>query len=49
MRNPFDHRAADRDPFRHSVLGCPASVRLAIVIFVLVGLWGAIAWAVALP
>lgn len=48
MRTPLDRRAADRDPFRHSVLGRPASARLAIVACVLVGLWGAIAWAVAL-
>ena len=49
MRNLFGHRTTDRDPFRHSVMGRPASVRLAVVACILVGLWGAIVWAVALP
>ena len=49
MHIPFGRRPVDRDPFQHSVLGRPAAARLALVACVLVGLWGAIAWAVTLP
>jgi hypothetical protein len=49
VRPPLGRRAANRDPFQHSVLGRPAVARLVVVACILVYLWAAIAWAVALP
>ncbi|MBB3973103.1 hypothetical protein [Hansschlegelia beijingensis] len=40
---------ASRDPFLSSMLAQPAARRVAAAAAVLVLLWGAIAWAIALP